>query len=230
MNSIALWDSRPLDFDFSEFRLPASVEWGRRRIAPERLISAPARWATIDYATLSEQRVRGTASWRIERPGVAHGLCVWFDMEDPGGRFSNSPLSGETHVYSRPFLPWTRPVELAVGDTVSVELMADPIGSEYLWRWNASVRSADGSTREQFRQSMLDGAQLSRRKSAPKGARASPPSQHRGRDRSPDPRSLRRWKHARKHCARGRREISRQISRLAESLTRVGELSAQYSK
>src|SRR5215831_6915090 len=125
--SVGLWDSRPLDFDLGEFRSIASAEWGRRRIRAECLIGSPAKWATIEYASLAEPRVRGTARFRIEQNAVAHGVCVWFDMEDTGSGLSNSPLSTDKHIYSQAFFPWPEPVELSALDTVEVELMADPV-------------------------------------------------------------------------------------------------------
>ena len=158
---VGLWDSRPLDLDLSAFRTTACAEWGRRRMTPDTVISAAAQWATIDYSTLAEQRVRGTASWCVDRPNVAHGLCVWFDMEAPGIGLSNSPCSDEDHVYSRTYFPWGHPVELVSGDSISVEIAADPLGDDYLWRWNTRVRSADGSERVHFEQSTFDSSHLS---------------------------------------------------------------------
>jgi type I protein arginine methyltransferase len=158
---VGFWDSRPLDFDFSTFRSAAASAWGSHRIAAEATITAAVQWATIDYSNLSGVGIRGRACWRMDRQSTGHGLCVWFDMEEPAGRLSNSPLTEEGHVYSRGFFPWRNPVDLAIGDTVDVELAADPMGDDYLWRWNTRVTTGEGSAKAAFEQSTFDGTHLS---------------------------------------------------------------------
>lgn len=119
--------------------------WGQRWCPPEALLVEPAIWARLDYLWLESPNVRGTVSWTIERACEAHGLCLWFDCETaPGCGFSNSPRSGEEHVFSQAFFPWPETCRLEAGDHVSAEIRADAVGEDHLWSWNTTVRGVNG--------------------------------------------------------------------------------------
>ena len=227
---IGFWDSRPLGIDFGTIRAGASGEWGRRRMLPDSVFGSPVKWATIDYHALSEPRVRGSLEWRIDQQVIAHGLCVWFDMEDPSGGLSNSPFSSEEHLYSQAFFPWVRPVKLGAGDTVVAELAADPVGDDYLWRWSAIVRDADGSEKANFKQSSFDGALVSADELRRRAHSHCPALNTGGEidrmilDRFGNGSSL-------EQIAREVAEkFPRKFPTWERALTRVGTLSAQYSK
>src|SRR5207247_1280203 len=64
--------------------------------------------------------------------------------------------------YGQQFFPFLRPVALQAGDCVEVNLAADMVRDEYIWRWETTVVGADGSQRAAFRQSSLAGAMVSR--------------------------------------------------------------------
>ena len=92
--------------------------------------------------------MRGDAAWEISGPARAHGIGVWFDWD--GGRavaFSNSPLSGERHIFGQAFFPWPEPLDLCRGDEVRVQLRSDAVGSEYVYGWETIVRGKDGRTK-----------------------------------------------------------------------------------
>jgi protein arginine N-methyltransferase 1 len=118
------------------------------------LLSQPKSWSTIDYVTVNDPRVSGTAELLVERAGEGHGLLLWFDCETaPGLGFSNAPGARQNNAYPQQLFPWPEAVPLRAGDAVDVELYADPVGDDYVWRWNTVIRGADGSVRKRFRQS-----------------------------------------------------------------------------
>jgi hypothetical protein len=79
------------------------------------------------------------------RTALAHGIGVWFDTEAaPGLSLSNSPLSGEQHIYGQVFLSWPAPVPLSPHDSISVRLRADFTGDTYVWGWDTRMSMGRG--------------------------------------------------------------------------------------
>ena len=129
--------------------------WYKARVLPEHMLVEPQCWAVLDYATLESPDVRATVAWSLERPATAHGVGVWFDATlAEGVSFSTAPGAPDL-VYGRAFFPWTRPVALAVGDTVTVALRATLVGQSYVWSWNTSIHGGGDQThvKAEFRQS-----------------------------------------------------------------------------
>lgn len=110
-------------------------------VEPHHLLTAPQTWATIDYRQVTSPQVHGTVETAILRDGTGHGLAVWFDAElSDGVGFSNGP-GVQPGIYGRYFFPWTHPVKLQRGDVVHIELQADLLADDYMWRWNSRVVS-----------------------------------------------------------------------------------------
>jgi protein arginine N-methyltransferase 1 len=136
--------------------------WRKTRLKPEQLLAAPRQWACLDYADLGGADVRGEESWAVERPGIGHGLLLWFDATLIGGvGFSNAPGQPEG-IYGQGFFPWVHPVPLAAGDVAEVTLRADLVGSNYVWGWDSRVRAGGpaGPVKAEYRQSTFFGASL----------------------------------------------------------------------
>jgi type I protein arginine methyltransferase len=113
--------------------------WAKARFKPERLLTKPEAWATIDYRTVVDSHVEGTASFTVNRQGTAHGLAVWFDATLVDGvSFSNAPDQPQL-IYGSAFFPWPDPVDLREGDRICVRLEARHVGDDYVWRWGSEV-------------------------------------------------------------------------------------------
>jgi protein arginine N-methyltransferase 1 len=105
------------------------------------LISAPARWARLDYRTATDPGVRGSATLTAARDGVAHGVSAWFEAcLLPGIGFSNAP-GGREAIYGQAFFPFPAAVPVRAGEAVEVSLEGRLIGGDYVWRWRAAGRS-----------------------------------------------------------------------------------------
>jgi protein arginine N-methyltransferase 1 len=50
----------------------------RGELSEESLLADPARWATLDYAGATGLDARGDVSFVVRRPGLGHGLALWF--------------------------------------------------------------------------------------------------------------------------------------------------------
>ncbi len=103
------------------------------------LLSKPACWATLDYATIESPDVAAQVELRVERAGTGHGIGLWFDADlGEGIRFSNAPGEPEL-VYGRLVLPWLKPVALAAGDRVRLDIRARFVNGDYVWAWSTEL-------------------------------------------------------------------------------------------
>ena len=121
-------------------------------IAAEHVLSESMAWATLEYGAPAPRSVNGKAELVVVRPGLAHGIAVWFETElAPDIRYDTAP--GREPTYSRAFLPFTEPTQLAMGDRVTVELRAMIDGVE--WGWSLGVTRKDGTTLRSAKQTTM---------------------------------------------------------------------------
>jgi protein arginine N-methyltransferase 1 len=148
--------------DTSAVRRHARMMSFTHRLPAADLLTEPRTWATLDYEQLASTDAAGKAEWIVTRPGTGHGLSLWFDCETaPGIAFSNSPASTDPHIYGQLFLPWLEPVHLLPGDRVAVELRADLVNADYLWRWRTRIEPASTGEVRCFTQCSFAGTMLS---------------------------------------------------------------------
>jgi protein arginine N-methyltransferase 1 len=152
--TVGVWGRDVFGIDMTAIGSTAANTWHKSRLQPQNLVTGPQCWATLDYAVLRSPHVRGTAAWEIRERRTAHGIAVWFDWDGADGvAFSNSPLSGERHIFGQAFFPWPEPLELCPNDEVRVQLRSDFVGSDYVYGWETIVCGNDGSMKAALRQS-----------------------------------------------------------------------------
>ena len=129
-------DPSPHGDDFAPLH-PIPANTGRKqRVGAALRISAPARWAHLDYRTVIDPSVRGTATLAASRSGVVHGLSAWFETQLlPGIGYASEP--GSDAIYGQAYFPFPVPLSVREGDEVEVSLDGRLVGSEYVWRWSA---------------------------------------------------------------------------------------------
>jgi protein arginine N-methyltransferase 1 len=155
------WRSNDFGLDLRAGHRLVVNTWRKVNATADQMLVEPRHWATLDYGSIENPNLAGTLSWRAERPGTAHGVLVWFDAELAEGiGFSNAPGQPEL-IYGQAFFPLEEPLPLAEGDQVEVELRADLIDGDYVWRWSTRVMAASGAARAVFRQSTFYGAPVS---------------------------------------------------------------------
>ncbi|HVG43353.1 MAG TPA: class I SAM-dependent methyltransferase [Longimicrobium sp.] len=133
-------DPAPHGVDFAPVHRRLAHTWRKRRVQAEELISAPAVWGRLDYRTVVDPTVRGTAKLTATRDGVVHGVSAWFEAcLLPGIGFSNAPGSAEA-IYGQAYFPFPAAVGVREGEEIEVTLEGRLAGSEYLWRWRAHGR------------------------------------------------------------------------------------------
>lgn len=150
------WDERPFGFRMSAARRAAMNEWEKASNGPLRLLSAPRRWAAIEYLELESPDVAGRVSLSVETPGTMHGLLVWFDAQlVPGVAFSNAP-DRDKLVYGQAFFPIEEPAAVDAGDEVACSIQARFIDS-YVWTWETTIRQPGGRVKHSSCQSTFFG-------------------------------------------------------------------------
>jgi type I protein arginine methyltransferase len=127
------------------------------RFKPDQLLTEATSWGVLDYTAAPETRAAAELNLRAVRPGIANGLALWFDTELFNGIGYSSGPSGTAVIYGQVFLPWLEPVEVDKGAEIRVVLCADPVGGNYVWRWETNI-CARNRTGHNFRQSTFQGA------------------------------------------------------------------------
>jgi protein arginine N-methyltransferase 1 len=104
---------------------------------------------------------RADLTFSVLRSGVGHGIVAWFEtcLVDGVG-FSNAPGAPEA-IYGSMFFPWAHPVSLAEGQNIHVDLDADLVANDYVWRWTTSIDAAGSRPGVRFEQSQFAGAIVS---------------------------------------------------------------------
>lgn len=138
--------------------LVANSMWATR-LGRAPFLSDAQRWAALDYRTIAHPNVSGSLEWAISRPGLGHGISLWFEaVLADGVGFSVSPRSRES-TYRSAFFPFPEPLRLELGDMVSATMQASLIGTDYVWRWDTVVTAAGDPERTiaSFEQCTLNG-------------------------------------------------------------------------
>jgi type I protein arginine methyltransferase len=132
-------------------------------VKADALLTEPEEVCSLDYMGNPSVNASASLKFRINRSGPAHGICVWFDtqLHDDIG-FSSAPGSPVT-LYEQLFLPWIEPVTVLEGQEISVELHANLVGKNYVWRWETEIAGAEGGKKVHFRQSSFEGTIVSSR-------------------------------------------------------------------
>jgi protein arginine N-methyltransferase 1 len=205
--------------------------WGKGRVPKEHFLASPVCWATLDYRSVESLNVCGTVSCVASRAGTAHGMSVWFEttLADRIG-FSTAPDLPEL-VYGNAFFPWSEPVALAAGDTMTIALHADLVGDEYIWRWKTDVLNQGDPyhPKARFRQSTFLGAPLSPTQLRKRAANFRPRLNEDGRivKRVLDMMTSNTLQDIAAHLVD---EFPERFTQHADALARVGELSVKYGE
>jgi protein arginine N-methyltransferase 1 len=124
----------------------------------DQLLTEPHTWAVLDYSTGARACAAADLRLSVNRPGVAHGLCLWFDTELIDGiGYSSGPGPRKT-IYGQVFLPWLEPVPVQQGQQIFVNLQTNLVSDEYIWRWETKVCGNGKDGDRYFRQSTFQGA------------------------------------------------------------------------
>jgi SAM-dependent methyltransferase len=123
----------------------------------EQLLTDSQIWAVLDYSVGAKASAAADMCFSVGRPGIAHGLCLWFDtelFENIG--YSSAPGPHKT-IYGQVFLPWSEAVSVQKGQQVSVRLQSNLVGEDYIWRWETQIYAGAKNSTRHFQQSTFLG-------------------------------------------------------------------------
>lgn len=155
------WQKSVPGVDLSPGLLPILNQSYSSSFKDDQLLTQPQNWGLLDYAVGATTRVTAELDFLATRDGMAHGICLWFEAKLFGDiGFSSAPGTAGT-VYGQLFLPWLEPVALAKGRKIRLELHADLVGQDYVWRWETRISPAANAAELHFQQSTFQGANFS---------------------------------------------------------------------
>ena len=226
------WDDKPYGFEMKSARRFTTNTWHRYKVKPEELFVESQCWSTLDYNTREDPDVKGELNWTVARTGVAHGLSVWFDATLAEGiGFSNAPDQIGS-VHGEAFFPFSFPVNLSEGDTVSVTLRADLVGNDYIWRWHTQIFAQDNpaQVKTNFKQSTFFGQPLSLKQLRKLAEGYEPKLNSEGKIVQLTLQLMSENKTLGDIAKQLTHELPQRFSSPQEALTYVGKISQKYSK
>jgi len=155
------WEDVPADLDFSRARREAVNTPFKGYLGDNSLLSEPALWWELDFAEIESCHAKGDVSLPITEAGTGHALALWLEYEMCDGLcLSSAPDQPALPAYGQFLLPWTKPVELAVGDRVEASVQARYVNQEYVWSWESCIADNGGATKEEFKQTWFPRLQV----------------------------------------------------------------------
>jgi type I protein arginine methyltransferase len=235
----APWQENRYGLDLQAALNLTTNTWGAGRVEPQQLLVKPKCWASLNYSPQSNPKLinpdhSGELTWPVLRPGIGHGLLIWFDTTlIPGVGFTNRPGAElAPKVYGSAFFPWSQPVVLAKGDAIAFQIKANLVGEDYIWSWQTQITIPDQSqpVKASFKQSTFLGQPLSTKQLHRQASSFVPTLNETGQ--------IDRLILDLMHNGISLGEIAQQIATQfplrfkngQQALTRVGELSQKYSQ
>ena len=122
----------------------------------QQLLTEPHDWGVLDYMIGTGTRVAAALDFQATRAGTGHGVCLWFDanLYEAIG-YSCKP--GTRTVYGQLFLPWLKPIQVEKEDKIHLQLHADLIDQDYVWRWETTIPATAEHPETHFVQSTFQG-------------------------------------------------------------------------
>ena len=225
---VRVWDTPCNGIDMHACRVYSLSDFQKCSAGDFNLISDRRAWSVLDYASMKETSVHGQIEWNIRQTSVCHGLLLWFDcaLTDSIG-FSTGPGEPPT-IFKPPFLPWSEPVPLQVGDIATVSIKADAVSDDFAWSWAIAVRSKASQVKHVRKQSTIQATPISRETLRRHSERHVPTA---NRDAAIDVAivSMFDGKSAQGEIARAiAQKFPDRFSSYSEALTRVASISRRY--
>jgi protein arginine N-methyltransferase 1 len=163
---VEFWRHQPAGFDFQPAGVLAANTGYPVKYREENLLSPPQVGGFFDLHTVVPGPMTLKANFTIDRDAHLHGIGGWFSAQlSKNVTMSNSPLVSQPINRRGVFFPIARPVSLAKGDQVKVELLIR--SRELLFTWVVDVWHPDADSKEQlsmgsFRHSTFSGMLMSK--------------------------------------------------------------------
>ncbi|MGH9557401.1 MAG: 50S ribosomal protein L11 methyltransferase [Terriglobales bacterium] len=150
--AIAFWEQPRYDMNFSPLRAYAVNDMLEWTIDPQELLGEAAALGVMNFSNLHNAAFSGKAATIIRRPGVLHGLGMWFVQRLVADITISTapPCSLPTRLWSNDFLPLEEALPVEPGEQVNIELYTGSGGWGRTWKWQVEVLGARGKIRKRF--------------------------------------------------------------------------------
>ncbi len=155
------WRKLVTEVDLSPAAVPILNQFYSSSFKKDQLLTEAQDWGLLDYTVGAATRVTAELDFHAARQGTAHGVCLWFEtklFENIG--YSSGPGPADS-VHGQLFLPWLEAVAVEKGQEIQLELHADLVGQDYIWRWETRIPAGADHAALHFQQSTFQGANFS---------------------------------------------------------------------
>ena len=178
--AVKFWELRRHELSFRAVRSVAVNTMHDHRIDLKELLAEPARLVTFDLSRVKDPRLSATVETQIARPGVLHGLGIWYvEWLTKSIALSTAPGS------ALPFGPWRNgflpvgvPTPLEPGETLGLRIRTGTGGWGEVWSWDVRIKDRQGKEKTRFVHSSFSARLISKevlRKQAPDRTPRLPP-------------------------------------------------------
>jgi protein arginine N-methyltransferase 1 len=148
-NRVEFWNRMPAGFDFFPAGIVAANTGYPVNYRPENLLSSPVLAGSFDLNTAVSGAMTLKGQFVSERQGILNGIGGWFSARlSKSVTVSNSPLIPRPIKRRCVFFPLERPVDLAKGNRVDVQIHIRSAELMFTWTvdpWSGS--EGDGQLR-----------------------------------------------------------------------------------
>ena len=229
----APWKGNHFNLNLEATQKTLTNSWGFAHIKPHQLMTDPKLWATLDYWHVDDPNVNGEVDFQANRNGIGHGLFVWFDATiSEGISFSGGPGAPKSMVYGNGFFPFSKPIDFAKGDRISIKMQTSLVVENYVWRWKTNAYDGNSPQRckANFDQSTFFGEAFSPNTIKKRANTYIPSLNEEGCIKKSILEQMARHIELGKIADRILEEFPHRFTKREESLAYVGELSQRYSK
>ena len=112
------------------------------KIPEKAMLNQEHAWAEVDF---SDGKSLNTKSWggswesACFKPGIAHGLVLWFETTVADEICYSTKPSDYVPTYGRLLLPFSKPVEISESEILHVAVKAFNLSGQLCWEWGLST-------------------------------------------------------------------------------------------
>jgi len=156
-NLVDKWDKNIYKINFHEGKRICLNDFYQYSDKKFNLLSERRIWQIIDYRKVRKSNFSNNIRLKTVNNGTAHGILVWFDsILVSGVKLLNNPDVKGSKLYGRAFFPFLKPVKCNIGDKFVIELSANFVNGDYIWRWNTKYyKKYSKNPAESFSQSTI---------------------------------------------------------------------------
>jgi SAM-dependent methyltransferase len=146
--TIEFWNNGAAGFDFRAVRTVAVNTVYPVKFGSEHLLASPTSIASLDLSTAIPNSLQLETSVVADKPGILHGIGGWFAARlSANVVITNGPRVTDSINRRNVFLPIDRPVPLAQGDRIQINLHILP--TELVVTWKVDVQGSPQTPQEQ---------------------------------------------------------------------------------